>query len=183
MIIGTNVTLRGLELHDVDELLVYWNDIYFMNFSGRITPMSRDEGKEWIRKTWNERKQGGIYTFAITSNENGKYFGNIRLKILNNISRRADISLGIFNPGYRNQGLGTEALELVINFGFETLNLISLELRVFSNNTRAIAVYKKLGFREIGLRRKADFIDGKFLDDLMMDLLVEEWKTRNIPEG
>lgn len=182
MSVGTNVTLKGLELNDVNELLVYWNDIQFMNFSGRITPMSREEGKEWIRKTWNERKQGDIYTFAITTNENGKYIGNIRLKIVNKISRRADISLGIFNPEFRNKGLGTEALELIINFGFETLNLLSMELRVFSNNTRAIAVYKKLGFREIGLRRKADFIDSEFLDDLMMDLLAEEWKNRKKQE-
>ncbi|MFX1507908.1 MAG: GNAT family N-acetyltransferase [Promethearchaeota archaeon] len=178
MIIGRNVILRGLELKDVNELSLYWNDIQFMNFSGRITPMSQEEGKEWIRNTWNERKQGEKYHFAIITKKEGKHIGNIRLKILNEVSRRADIGLGIFNPKYRNKGLGTEALELIIDFGFKTLNLLSLELRVFSNNHRAIAVYKKLGFREIGLRRKADFIEGEFLDDLMMDLLVEEWENR-----
>lgn len=178
MIVGKNVILRGLELEDVEELLLYWNDIQFMNFNGRITPMSQEEGKEWIRNTWNERKQGEKYRFAIITKEKGKYIGNIRLRILNAVSRRANIGLGIFNPKYRNKGLGTEALELIIDFGFRTLNLFSLELRVFSNNHRAIAVYKKLGFREIGLRRKADFIDGKFLDDLMMDILVEEWDQR-----
>jgi RimJ/RimL family protein N-acetyltransferase len=140
--------------------------------------MSQKEAIEWIRGTWNERKQGDGYTFAITIKGDGRYIGNIRLKILNTISRRADISLGIFIPTFRDKGLGTEALELIIDFAFKTLNLISLELRVFSNNDRAIAVYKKLGFQEIGLRRKADFIDGEFLDDLMMDLLVEEWENR-----
>ncbi|UCG01890.1 MAG: GNAT family N-acetyltransferase [Candidatus Heimdallarchaeota archaeon] len=182
MIVGKTVTLRGLELTDVDELLVYWNDIQFMNYSGRITPMSREEGLEWIRRTWDERRQGEIYTFAISTNKSQKYIGNIRLKILNTVSKRGDISLGIFNPEFRDKGLGTEALELAIEFGFETLNLLSLELRVFSNNFRAIAVYKKLGFREIGVRRKADYINGEFLDDLMMDLLVEEWRIRKTLE-
>ena len=175
MISGRNITLRGLELRDVEALLLYWNDIQFMNFSGRIAPMSQKEALEWIRSTWIERKQGKSYTFAITTKEDERYFGNISLKILNPISRRADISLGIFIPTFRDKGLGTESLELIINFAFQTLNLLSLELRVFSNNERAIAVYKKLGFQEIGLRRRADFIDGEFLDDLMMDLLVDEW--------
>ncbi|MFX1517049.1 MAG: GNAT family N-acetyltransferase [Promethearchaeota archaeon] len=178
MIVGKNVILRGLELEDVEELLLHWNDIQFMNFSGRITPMSKKEGTKWIRSTWYERKRGEKYTFAIITKEKRRYVGNIRLKIMNSVSRRADISLGIFNPTYRGKGLGTEALKLIIDFGFRTLNLFSLELRVFSNNHRAIAVYKKLGFREIGLRRKTDFIDGEFLDDLMMDLLVEEWRTK-----
>ncbi|MFX0211954.1 MAG: GNAT family N-acetyltransferase [Candidatus Hodarchaeota archaeon] len=78
--------------------------------------------------------------------------------------------------------MGTESLILLINFGFDTLNLLSMELRVFSDNTQAIAAYKKLGDRETGLRRKADFVEGKFWDDLMMDLLVEEWKTERIEE-
>jgi RimJ/RimL family protein N-acetyltransferase len=138
--------------------------------------MSQEEGKEWIRKTWEEREQGKAYTFGIIPNVEARYIGNVRLKILNNISRRADISIGIFNPEYRNKGIGTEALELIINFGFDKLNLLSMELKVFTNNERAIACYKKLGFKKIGYRRKADFIEGQFLDDLMMDLLVEEWK-------
>ncbi|MFX1285882.1 MAG: GNAT family N-acetyltransferase [Promethearchaeota archaeon] len=182
MIIGKNVTLRGLELSDVNELLLYYNNKQFMNYFGRITIMSHEEGIEWIRKTWEERKKGEAYTFGIITNDNTKYIGNVRLKILNNVSRRADISIGIFNPKYRNKGLGTESLVLLINFGFDTLNLLSMELRVFSDNNRAIAVYKTLGFREIGLRRKADFVEGKFLDDLMMDLLIEEWRPKRIEE-
>ena len=179
MIVGKHVTLRGLEPSDVDELMLYWNSKQFMNYSGRITTMSQEEAKEWIHKTWEERRQGKAYTFGIVTKnkeEEARYIGNVRLKILNNISRRADISIGIFNPEYRNKGIGTESLELIINFGFDKLNLLSMELKVFADNGRAIACYKKLGFKKIGYRRKADFIEGQFLDDLMMDLLVEEWK-------
>lgn len=183
MIIGKHVTLRGLELNDVEELLVFWNNKQFMNYSGRITVMSQEEGEDWIRETWQERKQGKVYTFAIEVNENVKYIGNARLKILNNISRRADVSIGIFNPNYRDKKLGTESLELLINFGFSQLNLLSMELKVFANNKRAITCYEKLGFKKIGYRRRADFVEGEFLDDLMMDLLVEEWKnTRKTDE-
>jgi RimJ/RimL family protein N-acetyltransferase len=48
-------------------------------------------------------------------------------------------------------------------------------LKVFEDNLRAISCYKKVGFRSIGVRRNADFINGEFIDDLLMDLLKEEW--------
>lgn len=183
MIVGKHVTLRGLELSDVEALLAYWNIKEFMNYSGRITLMSHEEGKDWIRKTWEERNLGRSYIYAIEVNENGKFIGTTRLRILNKVSRRADVSIGIFNPKYRKKGLGTESLILLINFGFDQLNLLSMELKVFANNKRAITCYEKLGFKKIGYRRKADFVEGEFLDDLMMDLLVEEWKnTRKTDE-
>ena len=179
MILGPKITLRGLELNDVTELIKYYNDKDFMNYSGRIGPISLEEGEEWIRQSWKDRREGKRYTFAIEVNENNKYIGNISIKILNNISQRADISIGIFNPKYRDKGLGTEALRLLIEFGFKKLNLMSIELRVFANNKRAIASYEKLGFKKIGYRRKADLIEGEFMDDLMMDLLIDEWKEQN----
>ncbi|MHA2225101.1 MAG: GNAT family N-acetyltransferase [Candidatus Hodarchaeales archaeon] len=176
MLIGKLVTLRGLEYIDVGELQKFWNTKEFMNFNGRINPFSNEECKKWIHNTWEERSQGKAFAFAIISNDNNRIIGNLRLRILNHISRRADLSIGIFNPSYRGKRLGTESLKLLINFGFNTLNLFSIELKVFSNNQIAIACCERLGFKKKGLRRKADFVEGQFLDDLMMDLLSEEWK-------
>lgn len=176
MITGTRITLRGLELNDVKEFLRYSNKREFMNYSGRINTISLEEANDWIRQSWKDRREGKAYTFAIEMNKNRKYVGNLTIRILNNISQRADISIGIFNPKYRDMGIGTEALRLLITYGFKKLNLLSIELRVFANNKRAIASYEKLGFKKIGIRRKADYIEGEFIDDLMMDLLVEEWK-------
>ncbi len=175
MIVGKHVILRGLDLGDADEILVHSNSMKFLNYSGRIIPQSKEECLDWIQKTWQERRQGKVYTFAIEVKDEAKLIGYTQLKILNNISRRADISIGIFNPNYRNRGLGTESLVLLIDYAFTTLNLLSLELKVFANNQRAIACYENLGFTKIGYRRKADYIEGIFLDDLMMDLLIEDW--------
>jgi len=177
MIIGNDTFLRGLVLDDVDELLNYWNNKDFMNYSGRINPYSKEELINWVQTTWKEREQKKAFTFAIIEVSKKVIIGTIRLKIVNIISRRADISIGIFSPIFRDKGLGTESLKLLINFAFNTMNLLSLELKVFTNNKRAISCYEKLGFKKVGVRRKADFVDGEYLDDLVMDLLIEEWKN------
>ena len=176
MIEGKQVTLRGMEESDSSEMLLYWNNAEFLDYSGRTSPLTREELVEWIQETWKERKEEKSYTFGIVFNENSLPIGYIKLRVINRISRRGKVSIGIFNPSYRDKGLGTEALTLLVNFSFSSLNLLSLELNVFKNNPRAIASYSKIGFKNVGYRRKADYVNGEFLDDLVMDLLVEEWR-------
>ena len=50
-----------------------------------------------------------------------------------------------------------------------------VELETFDFNKRAQKCYLKVGFKEVGRRRKARFIDGKYHDDIIMDILKDEW--------
>ena len=176
MIAGKRVSLRGLELSDCSELLSYWNKKEFLDFSGRTTPSTKEEILVWIKVTWEERKKGFSHTFGVIFNENSLLIGYVKVKIINHISRRGKLSIGIFNPSYRDNGLGTEILQLITDYSFSHLNLVSLELNVFTNNPRAIACYSKIGFKKVGIRRKADYVNGEFLDDLIMDMLKKEWR-------
>ncbi|MHA2239674.1 MAG: GNAT family N-acetyltransferase, partial [Candidatus Hodarchaeales archaeon] len=177
MINGQRITLRGLENSDVDEMLIFWNNIEFMNYYGRVNILSRKQLLDWIQASWNLRKQQQTYIFGIIVNEKKLLIGTCKIKILNTISRRADLSIGIFNPEYREKGYGEETMKLMVDYCFSALNLLSLELKVFENNTRAISCYEKVWFRPIGIRRKADFVNGEFINDFMMDLLKEEWSS------
>ncbi|MHA1975379.1 MAG: GNAT family N-acetyltransferase [Candidatus Hodarchaeales archaeon] len=150
-----------------------------MDFTGRIAPETLKTLMRWIQTTWEDRKDKQAYTFRISKNKSEDPVGYISIKIKNPISRRAGLSIGIFIPELLNQGLGSEALKLTLDYCFNTLYLQSLERNVFTNNPRAIACYTKLGFQPIGIRRKADFVNDKFLDDLMMDILVEEWSSKS----
>jgi len=176
MIESKRVTLRGFEVSDSSEMLSYWNKKEFLDFSGRTSPSTREELVIWIQETWKEREKENSFTFGIIYNEKSLLIGFIKIRVLNHISRRGKLSIGIFNPSYRDMGLGTESLKLITDYSFSTLNLLSLELNVFNNNPRAITCYSKIGFEKVGLRRKADYVNGEFLDDLIMDLLVEEWR-------
>ncbi len=176
------VILRGLEISDTSMILPHWNKKEFMDYTGRTCPDTHETLTEWIQNTWKERRNNQKHTFGIVYRKTGFLVGYISVNIKNHISRRAGLSIGIFLPEMRDQGLGTEALTLILEYCFNTLNLLSLELNVFTNNPRAIACYTKLGFHKIGVRRKADFVNDVFLDDLMMDLLIEEWKIENTGE-
>ncbi|MCI0709573.1 MAG: GNAT family N-acetyltransferase [Chloroflexi bacterium] len=90
-------------------------------------------------------------------------------------NRAASIGIGIAEPAYREKGYGTEAMRLMLDYGFNELNLNRVELTVSSFNPRAIHVYKKVGFKEEGILRQCDYNDGQYYDVLVMSLLREEW--------
>ncbi len=175
MLEGNRILLRGLELSDVNELMKYWNKREVKQYLLQVAPHSREEEKEWIRSTWKGRREGKNYVFAIVLKAEELYIGNVEVSILNQISRRGMIGIVIFNPKYWSKGLGAEALELIIDFAFKNLNLHSVELEVLEKNQRARASYKKVGFKEVGRRRKAHFFEGRLIDTIIMDILASEW--------
>ena len=76
-----------------------------------------------------------------------------------------------------NRGYGTEAVELLLGYGFNVLNLNNIMLTVFAFNKRALRCYEKAGFRVIGKRRKARFYAGRYHDEIFMDILAQEFKS------
>jgi len=77
------------------------------------------------------------------------------------------------------KGYGTEAMNLILGFAFRDLNLNRVQLEAFDFNKRAQKCYLKVGFKEVGRRRKTRFIDGKYRDCIVMDILREEWQQGN----
>lgn len=176
---GKHIILRGLELSDVDELMKHWNKPELQQFRSRPRIASRDEEITWIRDTWERRRKNEAYIFGIFLSETDLYIGNVELRIISNIAQRGSLGITIFNPDYWGQGYGTEATELILEFGFSSLNLHSIELEVFSFNKRAIASYKKAGFVETGKKREAHFMGGNYYDILLMDIFSQDFASKN----
>ena len=70
---------------------------------------------------------------------------------------------GIFigDAGYWNKGIGTEAASLCLDFAFNVLNMHTVYLYVYDYNKRAIASYKKIGFKVTGKKGKEGIMPGK----------------------
>ena len=92
--------------------------------------------------------------------------------------RNAWVAIGIGDRAYRGRGYGTDAMRLLIGFGFRELDLHRITLGVFSYNTRAIRSYEKAGFTREVVRRAALYRDGQRHDELTMGILRREWDVR-----
>ena len=75
----------------------------------------------------------------------------------------------------RGKGYGKEAIKLLLEYGFNNLNLNNIMLKVYSFNKRAVKLYESLGFQKIGTRHKSHYSKGKYYDEIYMELLKEEY--------
>lgn len=116
------------------------------------------------------------FKFAIVTLNDNKLIGTISLEKLDFINRTGTLGIFIRDKDYRNKGYGTESINLVLDYGFNYLNLNNINLELMGFNERALACYKKCGFKEYGRRRKCRFVNGKYYDLIYMDIMSEEFK-------
>jgi len=180
MIEGKRVCLRSFELSDLDEIMKHWNNMELRNFLGSVDkgPAARNEEEEWIKGTWKRSRERTAFTMAIETIADSKLIGGTGIFDIDWTSRSATVGISIYNPKYWGKGYGQESINLLLGFAFRNLNLNRVELDTFDFNKRAQNCYLKIGFKEVGKRRKAKFIDGKYHDDIIMDILREEWLTK-----
>ena len=68
----------------------------------------------------------------------------------------------------------TDAVRTLCRFGFRQMNLYRIGLSVYATNQRGVRAYEKVGFKEEGRRRSAQFVGGRFVDVIEMGLLHDE---------
>ena len=124
-------------------------------------------------RAWYERAAAEPYGWCIEIR--GRCIGTARLHSLDSDNRRARYAIGIFDPEMWGRGYGTLATRGVLRFAFGVLMLHRVDLRVLSDNTRAIACYARCGFRQEGTEREGALIDGNWHDDVMMSILDREY--------
>ena len=99
----------------------------------------------------------------------------VSLDGFNFTDRSAVLGIFIGDDSNRGKGYGKEAIKLLLEYGFNNLNLNNIMLSVYSFNKRAIKVYESLGFKKFGTRHKSHYFKGKFYDEIQMEILKEEY--------
>ncbi|NKM31057.1 GNAT family N-acetyltransferase [Rhizobium laguerreae] len=87
-------------------------------------------------------------------------------------AHRGRLGMGIL-PTYRGKGLGRRLIETTLRAAQKS-GFARIELDVYEDNARAIALYEKTGFAREGIVRRAACIDGRFIDAISMALLFDE---------
>ena len=90
-------------------------------------------------------------------------------------NQSAEMAIGIGDKSYRGKGFGHDGLKLILNYGFNELNLHRISLTVMDYNQAAIKAYERLGFVHEGTQRQAVQRQGKRFDLLSYGILRDEF--------
>ncbi len=113
------------------------------------------------------------YNFAMVLNDGDKLIGNISLFDFNQVYRSCELGLFIGEKNMRGNGYGTEAIKLLVEYGFKSLNLKNIMLTLDSENIGGHKCYLKSGFKEFGRRHNCRYIDGSYHDTIYMEIIKE----------
>ncbi len=113
----------------------------------------------------------GVQFLAVTDNDELVGWCDIVRKQRDGFRHVGYLGMGILAE-YRGQGLGERLMRATIDAAV-AVGMERIELEVFDTNTRAIALYRKLGFEPEGVKRHARKLEGQYDDDLFMALLIE----------
>jgi len=171
---GERLYLSPINTDDAEIYTKWLNDFTVSGGLGNFRMMiSLDSEKKILEQLTNEG-----HNYAIVLDKDDLLIGNIGLMEIDNINRSAEVGLFIGESENRGKGYGSEAMRLILDFGFKTLNLHNIMLHVHSDNEQAIACYKKVGFKEFGRRREARYISGSYIDLVHMEILdVDYYNT------
>lgn len=175
-LVGDRIYLSPRNNEDVEKFTEWMNDFQVTDYTGRSGSLMSLEGE----KRYLEENSNPQATFSIVTLDEDKLIGTVGLEKINTINRSAVLGIFIGEKDYLSQGYGTEAIRLILDFGFNYMNLHNIKLELISFNERALKCYKKCGFIETGRTRENVFVNGKYYDTISMDILSNEFNESYI---
>ena len=170
---GERVYLRPLEPEDADLVSGWYAD-------DRVRRLLGDPPTSYARRrqSYGDAVTGdgdSVFRFIICRLDDDIPVGRVDVFEINRTNGNCAFGIAIGDPALWGQGLGSDAVNAVVDFAFGELRMERVWLDTDADNERAQAAYRKAGFVVEGRLRHVWFQDGVHADDLRMALLRDEW--------
>jgi RimJ/RimL family protein N-acetyltransferase len=157
---------------DLAQCVRAMNDPDVTQYLRRYLPMGEAEEEKWFDGLAERRND---IVLAIETPE-GRFIGTTSLFGIDWKNRLATFGVVIFEQEFRERGFGADATMALFDYGFNRLNLHKVCSSVFAFNERSRRLHAALGMTQEGVRRKENFFNGEYHDELIFGVFREEWE-------
>jgi len=168
---GKNIYIRALEPNDLEFVYAMENDETIWEVSNTQTPYSRFLVKQYLENAQQDIYEAKQLRLAICQDQDFPALGLIDLFDFDPKNNRAGVGIVIQENENRKQNIGSEALELLIRYSFQHLNLHQLYANIGTENSASIALFTKFGFQKIGTKKDWTVINGVYKDEAVFQLI------------
>jgi len=109
--------------------------------------------------------------------ENAEFFGTIGYHTITKAHYRAEIGY-MLHPSHHRKGYAHEGIKAVLEYGFQKMNLHSVEANVNPNNQASISLLEKNNFVKEAHFKENYFYNGQFLDSAIYSLLKQNFTNK-----
>ena len=159
-------TIRAANSEDYQDIYEVYTCPGVVRETLQLPYVSLDQRKDWLSNISPDQ-------YMLVAEVDGKVVGSIGIRRgKDRLAHVAEIGMGVHDD-YQNRGIGTELMQAILDMTDNWLNIRRVELDVYTDNLRAVHLYKKFGFEIEGVRRDFAFRDGEYVDAYYMARLKE----------
>ena len=166
-LLGERIYLREVRLSDVNDTYYRWmNNPEITQFlESRFYPNTIETLQGYVKNFLGNKDN--IF-LAIVLKENHKHIGNIKIGPIIWFHRLADIGVMLGEKDCWGKGYASEAISLLAEHAFSTLNLHKLTAGCYEPNQGSLETFQKAGFETEGVRKKHCFSNGNYVDAILL---------------
>ena len=176
-ITGEIIDLFPLNPEHVSLYSKWENNPQVRKYARTAIPITIEESKKYIERSDNKARR--IVMFEIWHKEDKKPIGYCEIGDFKWQNRNAYIGFLIGEIEFWGQKIGTELTKLLVDYGFNELNLHKITAEALSANISSQRCLEKNGFKQEGTLREEMYVDGDYMDILLYGILKEEWKAES----
>lgn len=169
--------LRAFSLEDATDIHIIRTDDDVMNYMDSDKHQTMQDSEQFINTNLETYKQGKGIFWALTEKATNDFIGDFAFSRIIKEHHRAEIGYTLKSQ-YWGRGYMKEAMIEIIKFGFNRLNLHSLEANVNPENKNSSEILLRMGFKKEAHFRENHFFNGRYYDSEIYSLLERDFKYR-----
>ena len=165
---GTKVNLRALEPSDLNFIYEVENNVDVWEISHTQTPYSKFLIEQYLENAHQDIFEAKQLRLVICESKTMKPIGLIDLFEYDPKNNRCGIGILIQEKNDREKGMGSEALQLLLDYAFYHLNLKQIFANIDTQNLPSLQLFDKFGFEKIGIKKQWNLVNGIYKDEMLL---------------